>query len=442
MDNSEPTEHISRSRMELFSARGLPETELATVARHLAKCSDCGGQFVSSLRRQKGTAAVSFNLAPEFWLKHEHIDYDQLVEFADDKLEATDRELIDLHLEVCPHCKEDVRSFLAFREQIASELEVSYATVHDAPRSKVSWWTQWNTLAWKPAYAAVLIIMGLAVIFGAILLKRRSDNLQAQRNQPSQNTPAGRESPRQENSKNNSPTFPAVPNEAPITEPNAGDAVIALEDESGRVTVAKSGSVSGLDDVPAPTRDLIAKALTSEAIEKPAVLRDLAGPDSRLRGTNSAQSFKLMAPARAVILDAQPVFKWEKLPGASGYRVYVTDPQGREVAKSDDLPQRTTEWKSTTLLKRGEIYSWSVVAVVDGKEIVSPGPALPEMKFKILSSGNLQELNHVRRTRSHLARGITFAKFGMIPEARREFQRLLALNPKSDVARKLLRSLQ
>ena len=107
--------------MELFCARGLPETELATAARHLANCSDCHQQFVATLRRHREVADLSFTLAPEFWFRHEHVDYEQLVGLADNKLDAADREVIDVHLKVCPSCREDVRSFLAFREQIAPE---------------------------------------------------------------------------------------------------------------------------------------------------------------------------------------------------------------------------------------------------------------------------------------------------------------------------------
>ena len=58
---------------------------------------------------QRGVADLSFSLAPEFWLRHEHLDYEQLVEMADDNLDAADRELIDAHLKVCPACGEDVR---------------------------------------------------------------------------------------------------------------------------------------------------------------------------------------------------------------------------------------------------------------------------------------------------------------------------------------------
>jgi hypothetical protein len=84
--------------------------------------------------------------------------------------------------------------------------------------------------------------------------------------------------------------------------------------------------------------------------------------------------------------------------------------------------------------------TWTVMAVVDGKEIVSPGPSAPEMKFQILSMSNLKELNQLKRTRSHLALGVFYTRVGMIAEAEREFQKLLRLNPNSKAVGHLLRS--
>lgn len=82
MADSEMTDHISTSRMRLFCVRGLSETELATAARHLSNCSGCQQEFVATFSGQREVADLSFTLAPEFWLRHEHVDYDQLVALA------------------------------------------------------------------------------------------------------------------------------------------------------------------------------------------------------------------------------------------------------------------------------------------------------------------------------------------------------------------------
>lgn len=443
MADSEMSEHVPTSTMELFCARGLLESELATIVRHLTKCSDCHQQLVATLRRQKGGGALSFTLAPEFWLRHEHIEYEQLVELADNKLDPADHELIDLHLNVCPPCQEDVRSFLAFREQIAPELDLSYAPVMPEPaREKSSSWNWWRGLAWKPVYSAALVVIGIALVIGvALFLNRRSDNFQAEQTPLPQASPASTgQTPAPDNLTVQSPTVTSS-TESPSEKPITAEAIVVLNDRSGTITVNKSGDVTGLDDLPSPMRDQIAKALLTERIERPAILRDLAGEESALRGSDK-QSFKLIAPTRTVIVSNRPTFRWEKVPGATNYRVYINDPSGREVVRSEELPSESSQWAVPKALKRGEIYAWSVVADADGKEIVSPGPSPPEMKFRVLSASSLQQLNTLKKTRSHLALGVFYAREGMIAEVEREFHILLKENPHSVIAKKLLKQVQ
>ena len=208
------------------------------------------------------------------------------------------------------------------------------------------------------------------------------------------------------------------------------------------VTVNNGGNLSGLDDVPAPTRDDIAKALLSERIARPAILKDLAGKENALKGSENPQPFKLIFPSRAVIVSDRPALKWERVSGASSYRVYVNDSAGHEMARSEELPSERTEWLLPKPLKRGETYVWTVVAVVDGKEIAAPGPSAPEMKFQVLSEGNLQQLTQLKKTGSNLALGVFYSRAGMIPGAEREFDALVRENPGSVVAKKLLVGVQ
>ena len=80
--------------------------------------------------------------------------------------------------------------------------------------------------------------------------------------------------------------------------------------------------------------------------------------------------------------------------------------------------------------------------MVDGKKIVSPGISAPQMKFKILSASSAQELEQLKKARSHLALGVFYAREGMIAEAEREFQILIHQNPRSLVLKKLLKQIQ
>ena len=433
------TEHIPTSKIELFAAHGLPETEVAVVARHLADCSDCHQKFVATLRRHRETADVSFTLDPEFWFRHDHVDYERLVDLADNKLDAADREVMDVHLKVCPSCREDVRSFLAFRAQIAPELENAYTPVREpeprVPSASGSTW--WRSTAWKPVYAAAIILIGVAIVIGALLLKRRAENLQAKRVPTPQISPA----PNPDDRAAKLPS-PVTPNESPKEKPDSAEAIVVLNDRGATITVDKTGTVVGLDDVPNDTRQEIAQVLLSQRLEPPAVLKDLRGQEVALRGRNSAQPFKLSYPLRTVIISDQPMFRWASASGANSYRVYVNDLDGKEIAKSEELSSEHTEWKPPKPLKRGEIYAWTVVAIVDGKEVVSPGPSSAEMKFRVLSTNSLLQWNTLRKSGSPLALGVFYAREGMISEAEREFRILVRENPGSQHLKKLLREIE
>jgi hypothetical protein len=432
-------EHVSTEKMERFCAQVLPETELTAVAGHLVACDDCHGQFINTLRQQRDGSPVTFTLFSELWLRHAHIGYEQLVDLADNKLDTEDRELIDLHLKICAPCEEDIRSFLAFREQIEPEMNVSYGPITRQPAretlssSRINWW---RGLAWKPAYAVAIILIGIAIIIGAaLLLNRRAANQQVQ-HLP---TPSISPDSDSDSAANVSPS-PVAPNESPTVNPNSAEASVVLSDRVGTITVDKSGKFTGLADVPAATRDQIAKVLLSERLERPAILKELGGQNPGLRGSGNTDPFKLLAPARAVIVTDRPTLKWEKAARATSYRVYVSDRAGQIITRSDELSAETTDWKVTQTLKRGEVYVWTVVAVVDGKEIVSPGPAAPEMKFQVLSMRSLEQLNMLKKTRSHLALGVFYANAGLTAEAQQEFRELVRLNPKSKVASKLLKA--
>jgi hypothetical protein len=439
------TEHISESRIERFCISALPEEEVVTIANHLAQCQTCHQSFAEALRRRRGSEGVSFTLAPEFWLRHEHIDYEQLVGLVENKLAAADREIIDAHLSVCASCQDDVRNFLAFRKEIEPELHVRYDPLaRETRRAEVPRWSWWPGLAWKPTYAAAVVVIGIALVIGAaFFLKRTADNFQARQTPtPNVNLGAPGETPIPDNRAANGPSPPATPEESPIEKPNSAEATVVLNDRGVTITVDKSGNVAGLDDVPAPTRDEIAKVLLSERLEQPAILKELGGQEGSLRGSKKASPFKLMSPSRTVIVTTRPTLKWEKASGATSYRVYVNDLAGLDVARSEQLPSERTEWTLRKPLKRGEIYAWTVVAVVDGKEIVSPGPSSPEMKFQVLPLSSLRELNHLEKRGLHLALGVFYTKSGMIDAAEREFQELVRLNPNDKITKDLLRSVR
>ena len=122
----------------------LTEDEAAAAAVHMADCQDCHQRFVAELNHQRGNIPFSFTLDPEFWFRDDHVDFDLLVGIADETLDQDTQEIIGIHLKTCETCREDVRSFLAFRKTSAGEMNVSYARPDYASTQKrvptPRWW--------------------------------------------------------------------------------------------------------------------------------------------------------------------------------------------------------------------------------------------------------------------------------------------------------------
>ena len=218
--------------------------------------------------------------------------------------------------------------------------------------------------------------------------------------------------------------------------------VAVLKDTGGEVTIAKNGRVTGLDEASEKTRQYIAQAALSEQIEPADILRHLSGEQSGLRGNDdNPQRFGLLYPVRSVVTEDRPVFRWENLPGASSYRIYVLDANGNQVGQSEELLPTQTQWKAPAALRRGQIFSGVVSAVVDGAKIISPLASAPEMKFAVLSAADFQELTSLKESNSHLALGVFYARTGLLDQAEREFESLIkllkAINQSLELARRV-----
>jgi hypothetical protein len=424
--------HLSTLQVKQLCVSSLPEDELAAAALHCAECQFCHQRFVEELKRQRSSAPSTFTLEPEFWFRHDHVDFDQLEALADKTLDQDTEEIINIHLKTCDTCREDVRSFLAFRVATAREMDVSYGRPEYQVTHTVAA-PRWRRLQSRPVYAvAAIVLVAVAILIGVIALKSSTDRLEASKQD--------QRNPSIDHSPSSSPTPDLVPSPSAVVD---SAKVAALKDRGGEVTIDKNGRVTGLDEATENSREYIARTVLSERIEPAEVLRRLSGEQSALRGNdNHGQGFRLLYPLRRVVIEDRPVFRWESLPGVSSYRVYVLDTNGNHVGQSEELASTQTQWKAPASLRRGQVFSWVVTALLDGKKVVSPSASAPEMKFAVLSARDAQELNRLKKSNSHLALGVFYARAGLLDEAEREFQSLLKLNPDSALPSKLLQSVR
>jgi hypothetical protein len=473
------TNHITEIQMERFCARALEVTELVAIAEHLSLCRACQESFQQTIARRREFAPLAFTFAPVEWVKHEHLEYEQIASYIEGEIDSAEREIAELHLSVCAACREDIKSLRAFRAEIAPEIVVSYQPVQRERQERKGFFFGFlPVFIWKPVCAsiAVFVILVSIIIFisrshHGSLGGQQARNFYPQETHISTSPSTDQNTVKNdslENRKKNDPknlTGNLADNDPSTSKslreklkagsvashgsvegnklPFASSATtIILDDESARFAVDKTGKVQGLSNVPPALRQEVERILLAQNFERSAPIFEVNGESSILRSPmENKPPFNLLSPIRMVIVDTRPVFRWEGLKGASGYRVFISDSKGREVATSPQLS--LTEWQPSDPLKRGETYSWSVVATVGDEETVSPAAATREVKFRILSSEQLSELDQLRqRTSSHLVLGVFYARLGMISEAEREFQNLLALNPRSLLAQKLVRRVQ
>jgi hypothetical protein len=417
--------HISDEQLESFCARALKLSEMAETAEHIASCSRCQWRFQETLKRERGDKPVSVSLSLADWFRHEHLDYDQLESFAENRLEAEDTAIINLHLETCALCREDVRSFLEFKKITENEIPERRAPEPriPAPEKPVSE-RKPSANRWKPAHAvAALVIIGSAILAATLFSRQGATGQQARISETPQ--PASTVS---------SPLSAApLPSESGTPNPtDSGEgAMESLVDGARTIRFTESGVVSGLENFPAETRRNITEALLTGEPKRSAGLSEL------LSVAESGSSAGLQYPRRVVITEDRPTFRWAPVAGASSYQVRVSDLNGNQIANSGQLPPDITQWKSSARLRRGVVYSWGVNATVNGEEVAA------RVSFKLLGGEKLGELAMLRdQYQSRLALGLFYIREGVLVEARREFELLLRDNPNSAIAAKLLRQSQ
>src|SRR5262249_20081807 len=203
-----------------------------------------------------------------------------------------------------------------------------------------------------------------------------------------------------------------------------------LNDGSGRIALDKDGRLVGLDSLGSATREDARAALDSGHVKITKDIEALIGKSGTLMGGPPVrESYALQDPVGTVVRSDRPTFRWRTVPGAATYEVTIYAAGYNQLASSG--PQSETSWTPSVRLARGQVYTWQVVTTVEGKQVVLPPPAAPRAKFKILALSALTEIEEVEKAhqKSHLILGILYARYGLIEEALRELQVVVANNP-------------
>ncbi len=464
------TEHVSKSLIAQFLDRSLDVSTLVSISTHLESCVECYEMFRETFKVKRETVTEWSSLSSSDWLREEHLEYEEIIAYVDGPLDGEDREILDEHLKLCGRCRGDLESFVIHRQHIEPELNLRYSPSQKQSERRYfkDLWESFK-IQLKPAYAAYAVLSLISLVSIAILLRNPTES------------PSHSDSPIAIVTPSISPTVSPKPGSTPsesskssgssglsssaLPDNNPGKTgdrlqpdlensvgaeiknlseshklVISLHDGRRQIALYDSGRISGLEDLSDSDRKLVQETLSSGELQRPAILDEFVAGTSVTRSKGADQaSFKLISPGQVVISENKPVFKWEPLKGAVGYKVYIASKSNWAGMASPALGSSTLEWIPPTPLRRGETYTWAVTAITEKGDLIAPAPYEPERKFKVLGERDLNALVRLKRqTTSHLALGLYYLRSGLISDAEKEFQLLVNENADSAFATKLL----
>jgi anti-sigma factor RsiW len=434
-------QHPTEQQLMEYKRRSLAPDAFLVVHGHVSECARCAARCYEPGQARADHKTLLSALTVNGGERPFHLTGELMSGYAADELDEIDLEAAATHLEVCAECAASIARLRAAREVSAPERAFASSTpVASAAPARAG--RRWQLRPVHPRLvrplqlaAAVLV---LAVLLGAAWLLFRSRNAQ---------TPqlAGQETPPAQANEtplpaNNVPAAPS-PQPEPTREQQPAQVLVALNDSGRQVTLDAQGNLAGLEQLPEELRAQVKSALVTQRLSRPPALDDLNSEAGVLRGggEGSGPSFQLLAPLDVVIESDRPTFRWRPLAGAESYNVTVTDDSLNEVAASG--PLTATDWRVSRPLARGRVYSWQVTARKrDGQAVTSPVLPAPPAKFQVLAQKRLRELRDARKLYpdSHLTLGVLYAQAGLLDDAAREFQALARVNPRAEVARKLL----
>ena len=423
------SQHLSRQIFEEYLNRTLGRDQLLAADLHLGECAGCREQFERLIDMDSLVISISEEIAvdPAY---DEHLEYEQLEGYVDGSISEVSREIADVHIADCDLCRGQINDLRELKASIGqSAVGVSAA----APAGRV---TLWEKITAGFAVRAALAAAALAALgFGLWALSVRLEPDVVETVVVSEN--AANESPNNSDVYIGSETGEIAQADEPANDQPTP--IISLADGARRIEIDNEGKLSGIDAGRFEGR-IIALLKGGDLKVTPAA-RELRSASGVLMGGGSPGApFGLTSPVGKVIAIDRPQFNWRPLADAETYVVTVFDENFTKVAESPAL--KTTSWTSDARLKRGSIYNWQVTANKAGQEIKSPIRPAPDAKFKIVDAAAANDIEAARRTGSHLLLGTAYANAGLTAEAEREFQALVKQNPRSELAKRLLRKVQ
>lgn len=451
------SEHLTDEQLGRYRAGGMSPAELLRLDEHLSDCAPCRGRVRTGEQLVASFAALAADLGLADAPASAHVSYEQLADLVDGRLDGAASGLVNNHLRACAACAEEARSLKAFGDSLTAAEVATPVTAHASRRPLYERLRKLFAFprpaaAWGLAAAALLLAaVGTAWLGRSYWRARTAPEAAHVTPKSSPERVAGVGVDAANNDGGKAQTGTTATDVPPLATPSPGAdtaarATVTLRDGGGSITLNSDGELKGVGWLSPSQADAVKDALSNGRVATPeAFAGPRAGRDTLLGGSPEAggsKTFALAYPVGAVVASPRPRFTWQTLAGAERYVIDVYDESFSKVATSGDVSG--TEWTPASDLKRGAVYSWEVTAYTADGPSRAPAPPAPQARFRVLDESRAGELKRAERVapRSHLALGVLYARAGLLDEAEREFQLLTAANPRSAVARRLLRDVR
>lgn len=449
------SEHLTDAQLRRYRAGEMSPAELLRLDEHFADCASCRGRVRTGEQLVASFAALAADLGLADSHASAHVSYEQLADLVDARLDDAARVGVENHLRACAACAEEARSLKAFGDSLTAAEAATPLTAHASRRSlherlRNLFAFSRPAAAWGLAAAALLLTAVGTAWLGRSYWRARTAPESAHvtpKSSPERGTSVGVDAANNDGS--TAQTGKTTIDVSPLATPPPGAAAretVSLRDGGGSVTLNSDGELTGVGWLSPAQAGAVKDALSTGRVATPEALAGpRAGRDTLLRGSpevGSPKTFALAYPVGNVVASPRPRFAWQPLVGAERYVIDVYDESFNKVVTSGNVSG--TEWTPASDLKRGAVYSWEVTAYTADGPSRAPAPPAPQARFRVLDESRAGELKRAEHAapRSHLALGVLYARAGLLDEAEREFQLLTAANPRSAVARRLLRDVR
>lgn len=453
------TKHLTGEAIELYRTRRSSTAEALAAQSHVAACADCRARLAAAVEADAALPSIIHQVVGDDASEADsHLPYEQLALYVDGGLDEVGREIADGHLSFCEDCAADLadlRQYVGFATSAESKQlpRLAPAETLTARRRLSALLASFTRPLPAAATTAVLVLIALGGVWLATRDRRAPQADESARlrlgTYPAPapaNTPGQKDVPTPTPSLAETSTPPAAIAPPSIKPAEPASEPLALNDGGERVALDRQGRLEGLEGAPPEARQAVSRALRLRSLNPPSVLKGLAEDEGgTLMGDGGAAgaSFAPSWPVGKVVRETRPTFSWSPLAGAKSYAVSVVDSKFKPVAQSRPLVQPS--WTADAALARGAVYSWQVTATMaDGTEITAPAAPAPQARFRVLDADTHDRLTRLETAapNSRLARGVAYAQAGLLDEAEAELKSLLKENPRSQLARDLLRSLR